>query len=91
MPEGVKYMENYIIMCRSITYAQRASRLLERANVGAFLVKGPQGVTPEGCSYGIRVAGRNKWRALEIMHRAGIATGRVYRVERDGSVVEVER
>ncbi len=83
-------MESYIIMCRSITYAQKAARLLERANIGAFLVKAPQGVTPEGCSYGLKVTPRNKRRALEIMHRAGIRSGRVYRIKSDGSAVEVE-
>lgn len=82
-------MESYIIMCRSLTYAQRAERLLTRSNIGAGLVKAPQGVTPEGCSYGLRVSARNRAKALVIMKSAGIATGKVYRMDSAGNAAEV--
>ncbi len=83
-------MDNYIIMCRSITHAQRAARLLERANIGAYIVKAPQGLSPEGCSYGLRIAGRNRHRATEILKMSGLRFGRVFRLLDDGSASEVD-
>ena len=35
----------YLIMCRSLTYAQRAARVLERAGIGAGIIKAPAGLT----------------------------------------------
>lgn len=83
-------MDYYIIMCRSVTYAQRSQRLLERAGIGAYISKAPQAVTPEGCSYGVRVSRKNGHRALEILRGAGIKTGRVYRLGPDGKAREVD-
>ncbi len=83
-------MENYIIMCRSVTYAQRALRLLERAGIPAYIAKAPQGMTPEGCSYGVRVARKNGHRAMEILRGAGIRMGRVYRQGPGNGAREVE-
>ena len=83
-------MENYIIMCRSVTYAQRSQRLLERAGIAAYISKAPQAVTPEGCSYGVRVSRKNGHRAMEILRGAGIKTGRIYRVNPDGEIREVD-
>lgn len=83
-------MENYIIMCRSITHAQRGAHLLERANVRVGIVKAPQGASTEGCSYGLRVSGRNMYKALEILKRAGVRFGHVFMLHADGNVSEVE-
>lgn len=90
-PEGVKYMDYCIIMCRSLTYAQRAVRLLETRRIYASLTKAPQGVTPEGCSYGVRVRASFLERALKMLAEAGIRTGRIYRIGSAGEVVEVEK
>lgn len=90
LPEGVNCMDNYIIMCRSITYAQRAQRLLERVGIAAYISKAPQGLTPEGCSYGVRVSRKNAYRSMELLRRAGIRTGRVYRLESGGEAREIE-
>ena len=77
-------------MCRSLTYAQRAQRLLERENIRTRISKAPQGVTPEGCSYGVRVALNNLDRALTNMKTSGIRTGRIYRLDSKGGAEEVE-
>ena len=36
-------MMQYLIMCRSMTYAQRSAALLERSGISAKVVKAPQG------------------------------------------------
>jgi len=81
--------QNYIIMCRSLTYAQRASRQLERAGISAFITKAPQGVTASGCSYGVSIRERALNSSLAVIKSAGIKVGKVYRQEVAGAVVEV--
>ncbi|MBR5491183.1 MAG: DUF3343 domain-containing protein [Oscillospiraceae bacterium] len=83
-------MESYIIMCRTITYAQRAQRLLDRAGIRANIVKAPQGLTSEGCSYGIRVSKAKGHRATEIMRGAGIKLGKSFYQTPDGEIREIE-
>ncbi len=77
-------------MCRSITYAQRAQRILEQSGIGAYISKAPQGLTPEGCSYGVRVFRKNAFKAMDILKKAGIKTGRVFKTDFSGEVREVE-
>ena len=84
-------MDRCIIMCRSLTYAQRTQRLLESRNITARITKVPQGVTPEGCSYGVKVGCGDRSRALSLMSEAGINAGRIYVIDSRGRVVEAER
>lgn len=80
----------YIIMCRSLTYAQRAARVLERAGIYAGLAKAPQGMTPQGCSFGVKIAAKNLTKALALMAGAGIKRGKLFALDGDGQVREVE-
>ena len=41
----------YLIMCKSLTNAQRAALLLERRGIGAAVVKAPQSLRAGGCGY----------------------------------------
>ena len=63
---------DYILMCRSMTTAQKAVRLLERRGIYAVSAKAPQSANPAGCPYGARVAERNLRAAEEALRAAGI-------------------
>ena len=80
---------HYIILCRSMTAAQRAARLLSSARVFASVTKAPQSANPGGCTYGVKIGERNLDRALELMRAAGLPTGGVFALYRDGSLSEV--
>ena len=82
-------MQRYLIMCRSLTYAQRANSALERAGITASISRAPQGLTGNGCGYCIRV--RHFQSALNVLNRANAAYGKLYRAEPDGRYVEVAR
>ena len=82
-------MQQYIIMCRSLTYAQKAGRVLERAGIYSSITKAPQGVTPEGCTYGLKVRETHFREALSLVRAAGIRTGKLYVLRPDGSAGEV--
>lgn len=81
-------MQHYIIMCRSLTYAQRAARALERAGYYASVAKAPQELAGEGCSYGVRIRSRDLVPVLGIIRRAGIDVGKIAGFE-GGKAVEV--
>ena len=51
MLTGVFNMQ-ILIMCRSLTRAQRSELLLERRGIGASVVKAPQALRENGCGYG---------------------------------------
>ena len=68
----------FLILCKSLTNAQRAAQLLERRGIGAAVVKAPQHLRQNGCGY-----------AVSLYRRLGEAvTGRVYVRGDDGSYRE---
>ena len=50
---------HYIILCRSMTLAQRAANILHTAGVFASVTKAPQSANPGGCTYGVKVGAHN--------------------------------
>lgn len=82
-------MEKYVIMCRTISYAQRGERILGRNNIASYIVKAPQHLTSEGCSYGLRVGERSRDKAVVILRNSGIRLGKIFRVGSDGTYTEV--
>ena len=84
-------MEQNLIMCRSLTYAQRAMRTLERGGVSVVLVKVPQSVSHTGCSYGLRVSGHYLEHCLHLLNVNHNPYGKVFRYEADGTLTEVEQ
>ena len=58
-------MQRYcLIMCRSLTYAQRSSQVLERAGITATVLKAPQSVSKTGCTYCVKLYESRLVRAL---------------------------
>lgn len=57
----------YLIMCRSLTYAQRVANTLERAGIPARILRSPAEISPNGCSYSVRVGSRQLSRTLTIL------------------------
>ena len=77
-------MAQYILMCRSMTVAQRAVNTLTRAGFFAALTKAPQSANPEGCTYGAKIGERNLQAALSILANAGIPVGKILELTRNG-------
>ena len=78
-----------LIVCRSLTYAQRGVRLLERAGISAYLVRAPRLIAQAGCAYCIKVSQRWLERAVELMREAKLVSRGVYQQLEDGSYEEV--
>ena len=82
-------MQRCLIMCRSLTYAQRANYALERAGITAPVSRAPQGLGANGCGHCLTVDERRLRAALAVLSRAWIPHGKLYRVEAGGSYTEV--
>ena len=62
-------MEHYIILARSVTYAQRMQKSLNRAGVRCQIFRPPRDLTDMGCAYAVRVAVSDLRTALVALHR----------------------
>ncbi|HNX99310.1 MAG TPA: DUF3343 domain-containing protein [Oscillospiraceae bacterium] len=83
-------MLHYLIMTRSLTYAQRAARLLERAGITAAVIKAPQSVSVNGCAYCVSVSYKHGPRAVKLLDEADLRSGRIFLQEADGTLREAK-
>ena len=77
-----------LIMCKSLTHAQRAARLLERSGISAGVVKAPQQLSAGGCSYAVSLY-RHTDEAVGILRRYGLIEGKIFARRDDGSYEEL--
>lgn len=82
-------MVYYLIICRSLTYAQRTAMVLTRAGLGAHIMRSPKSIDGEGCSHAVKVSERSLSLALTLLAREGLSPRRVYIVSPDGAYNEV--
>ena len=80
----------YLIVCRSLTYAQRTAAALERAGLTARVLRSPKAIAGEGCSHSVKISQRSLPRALQVLRRADLAPKRIYITAGDGSWQEVD-
>ncbi len=80
----------FLLVCRSLTYAQRSVRILERAGVTGTLSRVPRSAEKRGCGYCVAVAEKNLKRALSLLSESGLRPERVLAQDADGSFREVE-
>ena len=83
-------MQYSLILCRSLTYAQRAAKTLERAGVTATVRKAPQGASDRGCTYAVKLRSASLDRSLQLLKETGIPYGKRFHIQPDGSLQEVE-
>ena len=82
-------MEHYIILARSVTYAQRMQKSLGRAGIRCHIFRPPRDLTEKGCAYAVRVAVSDLPEALTALHRDGLDPVQIFIFQR-GLYQEVE-
>lgn len=82
-------MVYYLIICRSLTYAQKTEAVLERAGITAHIMRSPRIISGTGCSHAVKVSERRLADALTVLKRVDMAPERVYIMSADGSYKEV--
>lgn len=60
-------MEHYLIIARSVTYAQRMQRALARAGVRCRIFRAPRDLTDLGCAYAVEIAAGDLSAALPVL------------------------
>lgn len=87
--EGMVITMNYLLICRSVTYAQRTARTLESSGISAVIMRTPKELSLEGCSYGVRISSRRIAEALVAVRNAGLPSVRVFTQGANGLYGEV--
>ena len=83
-------MVYYLIICRSLTYAQRTAQVLERAGIFGTVLRSPKLISKEGCGYCVRIQERRLTDALMILRREGLAPKQIFLQSADGGYSEVK-
>ena len=78
----------YLILCRSLTYAQKAAAVLERRGIDAPIIKAPLRLRERGCGYALSVSRRFS-EAVALLKENHLLTGRLYSRSEDGEYREV--
>ena len=73
-----------LITFRSITPAQRAQRLLQRAGIGCTLQRTPKSLAQQGCGYCLRLRPEDVGRAVELLRAQNVPMSKVYAGYEDG-------
>ena len=79
----------YLFMCRSLTYAQRAARALERKGITAGIIKAPKLAAGNGCGYCVSVSSGRGILAADILRSEGLLQGKIYEQSTVGELKEV--
>ena len=82
-------MEHYIILARSVTYAQRMQKSLSRAGVRCQIFRPPRDLTDLGCAYAVRVAVSVLPEVLTALHRDDLNPVQIF-LYQQGQYQEVE-
>lgn len=71
-------MDDYLILARSVTYAQRMQKALGRAGVRSQIFRAPRDLSELGCAYVVRIDPQELHRAMPVLNREGLGPLRVY-------------
>jgi hypothetical protein len=77
-----------LLVCRSLTYAQRTHRALGRSGLRAHITRIKPNETDEGCGYAVRIPEDSLSRAEEILQEHGLMPQKIYTVNDDGNYRE---
>jgi hypothetical protein len=79
----------YLLICRSLTYAQRTAKTLERAGITAIVTKTPQIISTDGCGYSVKVSAKFISNALIALKNAEQYPIKIFVFYADGNFGEV--
>ena len=71
-------MSYYLLMCRSLTYAQRTARILERFGITAIITRAPQSMSAEGCAYCVKISENKLSDSLRVLKNAGAPPVKIF-------------
>lgn len=82
-------MNQILITFRSVTFAQRGERLLQKQGIPVTLRRTPRVLAGRGCGYCLYLRSREGLAAVELLRGQGIPFGKVYTLEENGKPEEL--
>ena len=82
-------MDYYVILARSVTYAQRMQTALERAGIRSRIFRAPRDISNLGCAYAVQVGKSQLYPALSELRRVSLEPVQIFSYE-NGQYREVE-
>ena len=74
-------MNDYLMVFRSLTYAQRAGSLLSGRGFRVAVVRTPADIWKEGCGWSVRLRGADIKAAIELLRPVNLMPKRAFRLE----------
>ena len=71
-------MEHYLILTRSVTYAQRIQRVMTGAGIRCQMFRAPRELSDSGCGYALKLNGASLAGALNAIYGAGLGPVQVF-------------
>ena len=71
-------MEYYLILARSVTYAQRMQRAMTGAGIRCQMFRAPRDLSESGCGYALKLGLSDLAGALNVIYGAGLGPVRVF-------------
>ena len=69
---------NWLITFRSVTFAQKAERVLNKAGIGCILQRTPKILSEKGCGYCLRLQMQDAMAAVELLREQDVSYGKIY-------------
>ena len=82
-------MKFYYITFRSVTYAQRGEKILQRAGIRCTLQRTPRWMEEQGCGYCLKIWTKDVTPAVEALREGSVAMRKVYSQRGDGQLEEL--
>ena len=82
-------MRFYFITFRSVTYAQRAEKLLNQRGYRVSLLRTPRWMEEQGCGYALKLWTNRISEAVQLLRENRIQMRKVYEQTEDGGMEEM--
>lgn len=83
-------MVSYLILCRSLTFAQRTARILKQAGISGVVMRAPRSIAGEGCGYCVKISERWLSKSLILLRREGLEPKQIFIQTGDDDIREVK-
>ena len=82
-------MHFYFITFRSVTFAQRAEKLLNQRGYRVSLLRTPRWMEEQGCGYALKLWSHDIMPTVKLLRDSKIQLRKVYIQQEDGQMEEV--
>ena len=83
-------MQFYFITFRSVTFAQRAEKLLNHRGIRVSLMRTPRWMEEQGCGYALKIWSEDIFTVIRFLRENKVQLRKVYAQQENGDMEEVK-